>query len=75
MLRNRNARRSWFNDAAEIIGKKDLTPHELRHTPASLAVSAGANVLAVSRMLGHGQSPKGLWPNDSDTSNCGRYWD
>ena len=30
-----------------------ITPHDLRHTCASLAVSAGANVLAVSRMLGH----------------------
>jgi site-specific recombinase XerD len=30
-----------------------LTPHELRHTAASLAVSAGANVKAVQRMLGH----------------------
>jgi integrase len=30
-----------------------ITPHDLRHTCASLAVSSGANVLAVSRMLGH----------------------
>ncbi|HEY2447203.1 MAG TPA: tyrosine-type recombinase/integrase, partial [Mycobacterium sp.] len=30
-----------------------VTPHDLRHTCASLAISAGANVLAVSRMLGH----------------------
>jgi integrase len=30
-----------------------LTPHDLRHTAASLAVSAGANVKAVQRMLGH----------------------
>ena len=29
------------------------TPHDLRHTAASLAVSAGANVKAVQRMLGH----------------------
>ena len=28
-------------------------PHELRHTAASLAVSARANVKAVHRMLGH----------------------
>ena len=28
-------------------------PHELRHTAASLAVHAGANVKAVQRMLGH----------------------
>lgn len=30
-----------------------ITPHDLRHTAASLAVSAGANVEAVQRMLGH----------------------
>jgi integrase len=27
--------------------------HDLRHTAASLAISAGANVKAVQRMLGH----------------------
>ena len=30
-----------------------MTDHDLRHTAASLAVSAGANVKAVQRMLGH----------------------
>lgn len=30
-----------------------VTPHGLRHTAASLAISAGANVKAVQRMLGH----------------------
>lgn len=30
-----------------------VTPHDLRHTAISLAVSAGANVLALSRMVGH----------------------
>jgi integrase len=29
-----------------------ITPHDLRHTAASLAVSAHANVKAVQRMLG-----------------------
>lgn len=28
-------------------------PHDLRHTAASLAVHAGANVKALQRMLGH----------------------
>jgi integrase len=32
---------------------QEITPHDLRHSCASLAVSSGANVLAVSRMLGH----------------------
>lgn len=30
-----------------------MTIHDLRHTAASLAISAGANVKAVQRMLGH----------------------
>lgn len=30
-----------------------LTPHDLRHTAASLAISAGANIKALQRMLGH----------------------
>jgi integrase len=53
VLRNRGARRDWFDRAAAAIGEPDLTPHELRHTAASLAVSAGANVKVVQRMLGH----------------------
>jgi integrase len=53
VLRNRVARRDWFDRAVAAIGEPDLTPHELRHTAASLAVSAGANVKAVQRMLGH----------------------
>lgn len=46
--------------AAEERGDEDLpptfprvTPHDLRHTAASLAISAGANVKALQRMLGH----------------------
>lgn len=31
----------------------DATPHDLRHTAASMAVSAGANVKALQAMLGH----------------------
>ncbi|HWI01075.1 MAG TPA: tyrosine-type recombinase/integrase [Propionibacteriaceae bacterium] len=30
-----------------------LTPHELRHTAASLAIKPGANVKVVQQMLGH----------------------
>jgi hypothetical protein len=37
-----------------------ITPHDLRHTAASLAVSAGANVKAVQRMLGHAKAPMTL---------------
>jgi integrase len=34
-------------------GLTGLTLHDLRHTAASLAVSSGANVKAVQRLLGH----------------------
>ena len=30
-----------------------MTCHDLRHTAASIAVSSGANVKALQRMLGH----------------------
>ena len=54
VLRVRGARRSWFDRAVRAAGvPAGFHPHELRHTAASLAVSAGANVKAVQRMLGH----------------------
>lgn len=52
-LRNHVFRVGWFDPAATAVGLGGLTPHELRHTAASLAVSAGANVKVVQRMLGH----------------------
>lgn len=52
-LRNHTFRNGWFDRAADQTGLAGLTPHELRHTAASLAISAGANVKAVQRMLGH----------------------
>jgi integrase len=42
-----------FDAAATKIGARGLVPHELRHTCASLAISAGANVKAVQTLLGH----------------------
>lgn len=53
VLRNNNFRRRVFDRAAASVGLAGLTPHELRHTAASLAVAEGANVKAVQRMLGH----------------------
>lgn len=44
---------SWFDKALMTAGLPSMTIHDLRHTTASLAVSAGANVKAVQRMLGH----------------------
>jgi len=43
----------WFQAAVKRAGIQKITPHDLRHTCASLAVSAGVNVLALQRMLGH----------------------
>lgn len=45
--------RGWFAGAVKRAKVQAITPHDLRHTCASLAISAGANVLALSRMLGH----------------------
>ncbi len=53
VLRNRVFRRAALDRAAASIGMEGLVPQELRNTAASLAVSAGANVKAVQRMLGH----------------------
>lgn len=43
----------WFAAAVKRAKVQTITPHDLRHTCASLAVSAGVNVLALQRMLGH----------------------
>ncbi|WP_165640039.1 tyrosine-type recombinase/integrase [Mycobacteroides abscessus] len=51
-LRNRNFRRDVFDDAVEELGL-GITPHNLRDTAASLAIQAGASVVAVARLLGH----------------------
>jgi integrase len=58
LLRNSNWCGGVFAPAVEICQREDdtfpsITPHDQRHTAASLAVSAGANVKAVQRMLGH----------------------
>lgn len=45
--------RGWFSGAVQRAKVQKITPHDLRHTAASLAVSAGVNVLALQRMLGH----------------------
>ncbi len=45
--------RSWWNTALAKAGVERLVLHDLRHTAASLAVSSGANVKAIQRMLGH----------------------
>jgi integrase len=61
VLRNSNWRARVFGPAVAKCQKADdtfptITPHDLRHTAASLAISAGANVKAVQRMLGHAKA-------------------
>ena len=57
VLRNSNwrARRSSLRCVSPQSDEPfpSITPHDLRHMVASLAVSAGTNVKAVQRMLGH----------------------
>ncbi len=55
-LRNLNWRRDCFDQAADDAGLAGLTPHELRHTAASLLVASGANVKGVQKMLGHARA-------------------
>jgi integrase len=61
VLRNSNWRARVFAPAVAACQRADesfpsITPHDLRHSAASLAVSAGANVKAVQRMLGHAKA-------------------
>lgn len=54
------------------MGLDGLTPHELRHTAASLAIASGATVKSVRRMLGHASAAMtldvyaGLFDDDLD---------
>src|ERR1700758_3009406 len=67
-MRGSNVRRRWWSHAvaaAELFPRKltnaagedtvvyDFKLHELRHTAASLAIQAGANIKALQNMLGH----------------------
>lgn len=45
--------RGWWSRAIWTMGVGQMACHDLRHTAASIAVSAGANVKALQRMLGH----------------------
>jgi integrase len=53
VLRLSHFRRSVFIPAVEATGLTGLTPHGLRHTAASLAITSGADVKVVEQMLGH----------------------
>ena len=59
-----------------------VTAHDLRHTAASLAISAGANPKVVQRMLGHASAAMtldvcaDLFESDLDAvaENVGKMW-
>lgn len=67
-----NFRRDVFDPACAALGLDGFTPHNLRDTAASLAISQGANVLAVARMLGHADASitlraySHMFPSDLD---------
>ncbi|MFF4270151.1 tyrosine-type recombinase/integrase [Streptomyces sp. NPDC001536] len=54
-LRYANFRSRVFDPAVKAAGLDGMgiTPHKLRHTAASLAIAAGADVKVVQTMLGH----------------------
>ena len=67
--------RGWFVRAVKAAGVQRVTPHDLRHACASIAISAGVNVLALQRMLGHKSAKVTLDTYadlfDSDLGCCG----
>jgi integrase len=52
-IRLANWRQRVCDPAVAAAGLTGLTPHDLRHTAASLAIASGASVKHVQRMLGH----------------------
>ena len=69
VFRNGNWRRRVLDRAAAEAGIANVTPHILRHTAASLAISAAAHVKAVQRMLGHASAAMIL------DMYAGLFWD
>ena len=73
VLRNSNFRHRVLTPAAAAVGLAGLSPHDLRHTAASLAIAAGANVKVVQQMMGHASAAMtldvyaGLFGDDLDT--------
>ena len=73
VLHNSNFRHRVLTPAAASIGLVGLSPHDLRHTAASLAIAAGANVKVVQQMMGHASAAMtldvyaGLFGDDLDS--------
>lgn len=72
-LRYNNWRNRVFDKAAKAAGLTGVTPHALRHSYASLAIQAGANVKTIQQALGHADirltldTYGHLYPSDLDT--------
>lgn len=73
VLRNGTFRKLAWNDAVKAPSEfEGVRIHDLRHTCASLAISSGANVKVVQRLLGHQSAAvtldtyAGLFENDLD---------
>ncbi|MBW9118854.1 site-specific integrase [Microbacterium trichothecenolyticum] len=72
-IRQPHVESSWFLGGLRDAGIERLTPHDLRHTAASLAISSGANVKVVQLMLGHKSAAMtldvyaDLFPDDLET--------
>jgi integrase len=62
-----------FDKAVAAVKLGDLVPQELRHTCASLSISAGANIKVIQKVLGHKTATMTwdryghLYPDDLDT--------
>lgn len=53
-MRGTNVRRRWWSQAVKAAGlDPDFKIHETRHTAASVAIQAGANIKSLQNMLGH----------------------
>ena len=82
VLRNTNFRSRVFDRAKKELGLPGLRVHDLRHTAASLAIAAGANVKAVQSMLGHASAAMtldvyaDLFESDLDAvaESVGKMW-
>lgn len=78
VIRAGNFRSRTLASAVQRVQQADpsfprVTPHDLRHTAASLALSSGANIKAIQGMLGHASATMtldvyaDLFPDDLDS--------